>query len=497
MKCFKIFSLALAIVFIFSCFASCTQGEGGLENVFSQLIVSNDETESDALPFAEHIYVIIPHECSGELSLKARELAESIKAKTGILTSLKYDIELTIAPKGSCEVLLGGTNRLASDNAIDSLKDDEYICHWDDGAIVISGRNDTSTLVAIERFMNEVLPSATKYSLMPSGARIEYKFEYVINRIILNGYDFHDYVLAYSESNTCYEKEIAIAIRDFISSKSGYYLNVISDKEITAENERIIMLSSGEEPLLIPSDKGIALTGVDSYSLSLVAARLMSDILKGIVDGRVELNYTDPIAISAVDTSFEAAFCFLRENEKLPLKPHNDFIKLFKNKSAGICFLANPTDAFLEDLALNMSGPFKFRNIALGEREIMIFYNEEIIKKINVTVGDGFVRADVKTMFDESFSYIYIIGDYIPSERAQNTVLFYENRDSLDSETFVCAASGEAELSVGNIRYFLACDSNICVTNGEDVIIDNESELFCNLKATVVFSNEFLNYTLK
>jgi hypothetical protein len=309
---------------------ACVQDDEDLNNVFSQLIVSSDETESEALPFAEHIYVIIPHDCSGELSLKARELADGIKSKTGILTSLKYDTEMTVSPKGSCEVLLGDTNRLASDNAIDSLKDDEYLCHWDDGAVVICGRNDSSTINAIDRFIDEVLPSATKYSLMPSGARIEYKFEYVIERIILNGYDLYDYALVYPESNTCFEKEIAIGIRDFISSKSGYYLDVISNKELTVKNERIIMLSRSDANALSMSANGILLSGTDSYSLSLVAARLMSDIKSGAVGGRVDLNYTERIVLDAVDTSFESAFCFLKENKKQPLKPHDDFIKLFE-----------------------------------------------------------------------------------------------------------------------------------------------------------------------
>ena len=497
MKCIKIFSALLGIVIMLSCFTACVQDDGDLNNVFSQLIVSSDETESEALPFAEHIYVIIPHDCSGELSLKARELADGIKSKTGILTSLKYDTEMTVSPKGSCEVLLGDTNRLASDNAIDSLKDDEYLCHWDDGAVVICGRNDSSTINAIDRFIDEVLPSATKYSLMPSGARIEYKFEYVIERIILNGYDLYDYALVYPESNTCSEKEIAIGIRDFISSKSGYYLDVISNKELTVKNERIIMLSRSDANALSMSANGILLSGTDSYSLSLVAARLMSDIKSGAVGGRVDLNYTERIVLDAADTSFESAFCFLKENEKQPLKPHDDFIKLLKNQSTGICFIGNPNDTFREDLALNMSEPFEFRDITIGKREIMIVYNKDKIKKIDVTVGDGFVRADVKATFDEVFSYIYIIDEYLPSERAQNTVLFYENHDAFDFHAFNCAASGDAKLTVGEISYFLACDNNIAVTNSNDVIIDNESELFCDLKGKLVLSREFLNYTLK
>ena len=69
--------------------------------------------------------------------------------------------------------------------------------------------------------------------------------------------------------------------------------------------------------------------------------------------------------------------------------------------------------------------------------------------------------------------------------------------DDFDFDAFTSAASGDAELTVGEISYFLACDNNIAVINSNDVVIDNESELFCDLKGKLVLSREFLNYTLK
>ena len=96
-------------------------GDGDIDDLFSELSISDiNEDETDAYG---HIYVIIPNGCSGELSLKARELSNAIGEKTGIFTSLKYDSELSSPPNDSLEILLGFTNRLASKDAADKLRD--------------------------------------------------------------------------------------------------------------------------------------------------------------------------------------------------------------------------------------------------------------------------------------------------------------------------------------------------------------------------------------
>ena len=79
----KLFScLALALC-VFICLSSCAKSGSNLDEVFSQLeIASDDESETESEAVVEHIYVIIPDGCSGELSLKARELADKIKEKT-------------------------------------------------------------------------------------------------------------------------------------------------------------------------------------------------------------------------------------------------------------------------------------------------------------------------------------------------------------------------------------------------------------------------------
>ena len=162
MKILRFISL-LTLVFLMLplCF-SCGKDDA-LDDIFEKMTFYTNDVSLGETAFTEHIYVVIPKECSGELSLKARELVDKLKEQTGIIVTLKYDNEFNSNPKSSCEILVGGTDRLASKNALDVLKNDEYLCRWDNGAIVICGRSEQATVDALSRFITDILPTSSKY----------------------------------------------------------------------------------------------------------------------------------------------------------------------------------------------------------------------------------------------------------------------------------------------------------------------------------------------
>lgn len=498
---FRSFVLLIIAFCICLAFASCSPNSSDLSDVFSQLVVNEDETESETEieAFSEHIYVIIPNDCSGELSLKARELTDKLKKQTGLLTSLKYDNELTTAPKNSCEILIGNTNRLASANALDVLRKDEYLCHWDDGAVVICGRSDESTIIAVDRFINEVLPFASQYSLMQDDRSFEFVCEYEIESIILNGYDLYDYVLTYSNSNECGEKEIAFMLRDYINSKSGYFLDVISESELTSRSGRVISLSGkGKKNILAPLEKGLLLSATDSYSLSLVAAKFLEDFENSIESNSVVLKYDTSVDIESIDTSFEAAFYYMKSNEKEPFRPIYNVLALLHSQYIGFCFIANPNDQLRKDFELNIKEPVKIYEFSIGERELMIAYNGEKVKQINVSVdkSEKYVTVDVETAFGEKICYIYIIKGDIPNSTG-NTVIFYEDPADAEYDSLYCDAKGDFSAFEKQIGYLLAHNKNIFVNNSQSMVDDNESSFSCLAKTKIVYSSKFLNYTLK
>ena len=499
MKLIKLIICALVLFCIVTCFAACSQNEDYINDVFSQLVIneSDGETETEELPFTEHIYVIIPRDCSGELSVKARELADEIRNKTGILTSLKYDNELTAVPKNACEVLLGNTNRLVSKNAMDVLREGEYLCRWDDGAIVICGRSEEATVIAVDRFIMEILPSASKYSIMTSDSHFELDVGYEVERVLLNGYDLYDYVLVYPKENKLGEREMAYIFRDFINSKSGYLLEVFSDGDPLSKVGRSIVLTYGEITAIVPNERGISIVGTDSYSLSLAIEKIIGDIENCDGEKKIELNYNAQIDVEYVDSSFESAFYFLKENKQTPFAPVSDLIDLLYNE-VGICFIANPNDDMRQDFSLNVKEPLKTYDVILGEREIMIAYNEEKMKQIDISVDtDGScVNVKVKTLIDEELSFVYAVEGEIPNT-VGNAVIFCEDFTQMENDSLLCVAEGTFELSDRNVSYSLALKENLLIKDPYDVVIDDENKACCFVRTEIRYSNTFLNNALK
>lgn len=500
----KIFRTIICFLIIFCTLfslASCgTENKNNIDDLFEELIKDTEESSSESdEDTAMHVYLIIPRDCSGELSLKARALAEKIADKIGLLTSVKYDNELTTIPKNSCEVLIGSTNRLASKNAMDVLKSNEYLCRWDGEAIVICGRGDADTVSAIDKFISDILPTSSRDSLMARDAGFELKTEYEVKSITLNGYDLYDYALAYEKSNENGEKKIAIAIRDFINARSGYLLDVISEGEITSKARKIIFISGGEsENALFSSDDKISLVGKNNYALSLVALKFMKDFDGAAKDSGIVLKYDTKALIDDVDTSFESAFCFVRENADQPFAPSYKLIALLKSDRVGVCFVGNPNDDLREDITLNVGASIKTQDVRCGERSIMVAYDEGRVKQISIAVdsSNNYFTAEIETAFGERLIYIYIINGEIPTVGA-NAIVFHEKHGGISDGALASVVNGTEMLTDHNLEYLLACDENLCVKNADKIIQSDENGFYLIAKTEVNNSRGFLDYTVK
>ena len=420
---------------------------------------------------------------------------------------MKYDNELTVIPVGSCEIALGNTNRLVSDNALDVLRYGEYLCRWDDGTLVICGRSDFDTTVAIDRFIDEILPICSKYSLMPAEAHFECMKNYALKQIILNEYDLYDYAITYSDEgsdsgDSIEERNVAIAIRDIINSKSGYYLDIIPNSLITSKSSRFISLTDeGDENAIIPKENEIALSGTDSYALWRAAKQFVDDIFESASNGVIDFNYNNKAVLDFVDTSFESAFCFLKENDSDLFKPTYELITLLRSGRMGVCFVGNSNDKLKEDFDSNISSPIKYQEIFVGSQRIMLAYDERKIDNISIRVdkSEKYISVDIKTKFNERISYIYIIDNLTSAEMPSinaNTVIFCNNCDMPEYDGVYCAAQGYVNLLGGKNKYCLANDLNLSIENSN--IVSNTENLLCfSLKTKVACPSEMLNYALK
>ena len=353
--------------------------------------------------------------------------------------------------------------------------------------------------MAVEKFINEIIPSASKYSLMHSAAHFEYRCDYEIKNITINGYDLYDYVFVYPAENKFCEADIAISLRDFINSKSGYFLDVIADDQITSQTCRVIYLSAGQkENAIVPYEYGVALFGDSSYSLSLTVAKFIDGIKKNVKDGAVEIGYAEAVEVESVDTSFEASFCFVKENAQNPIGPFESLMALIGNNGTGICFIANPDEFLIKDVSDSVLPPIKLQKVNLGERVILIAYDENRIKSIDVAIGESekHVSVSIETSFEEKLCFIYTLNEEIPAVEV-NTVVLCENCSDIENDRLCIAAEGKETLPSGEVKCALLCDKNLLVNNANEVIRNDENLFAFTLKSKLVCSDIFLNDALK
>ena len=498
--------LVLAI-FMICTLAACSKKKDSseLDEIFERLeIVDEDEsdTETEMSYFAEHIYIIIPSGCSGELSLKARELADKMKEQVGLLVSLKYDNELISLPKDSCEVLIGNTNRLASENAEDELKSNDYLCRWDDGALVICGKSDAATIKAVEKFISDILPTSTPYALMHEDAHFELFNEYTIKKITLNGYDLYDYTLVYDSAQKSNERVIAEALRDFINTKSGYLLEVISSDELKSNSGRTLKISTAksasDKAVIISEENGVSIVGDDSYSLSMAVAELAKGIKNNVSDGKVDLKYAERTEVDDIETAFKSVYYFVKIGDGASFKPIDDFLKLLQTSEFGVLFLGNPDSTIYDALALNAKEWMKTSKLAIGAREVFFIYDSRKVGKITTTVDEAGTKAIVvvETLFGETLRFVYAASGGVDTIDA-NSVVFAEKSGKISCAGAFSVTDGSLETSVGKLEYCLLIDDNLCVKEGNIDVANGEEAFCCSVTTELVYSSGFLNDALK
>ena len=387
-RLFLVLVFALSITLIFSC-SSCSKKDNGLDE-FDQLILSTSGEEVSGEAFADAIYVIIPRDAGVELSASAKTLAESITAKTGVRAFLKYDSEPTVA--GTFELLVGYTSRLISRENIGSLRDEDYICRYDRGAIVLGGKSERATLAAIQKFTSDILPGASYASLMSEYAHFEVYGEYELDEMTLNGYPIYEYTIVYC--NESYE--IADLIQKYLNKNSGYTLSVDADDTYDPQRSKCICLlldaSLGNVARISAEDGNIVIVAPNLYGLSLAAASFASDVCQNVSDGVAHATFEGSVAINYSKSSIDLAFGFADNAGKLDiglLAGLGETIR--KTESNIICFLP-VKNSLIDDIKLNCPNSRTFFSLDVGNgMALPVLYNTADFSSVSAEQRDGSV----------------------------------------------------------------------------------------------------------
>jgi hypothetical protein len=387
-RLFLILVLALALVLLFTC-SSCRKKNTSLDK-FEQLILSTSASEENGEAFASAIYVVIPSKASVELSSRAKALADTLSEKTGIETFLKYDSEPTV--DGTFELLLGYTSRLISIENLGDLRDDDYICRYDRGCIVLGGKSESATIAALERFESDILPGASHAAIMSENANFEVYGEYELEELTINGYPIYEYTILYSEESC----EIAELLQRYVREKTGYTLSANPNESNDAQAGRCISLalddSLGSAARIDCKNGDIVLSAPDLCGLSLSAAIFTSELCEALSNGTSQVTIEDSRALDYSKSGIDIAFGFANTSGE----PDISFLlslaeAIRKTDSSIICFY--PTDKSLAgDINLNCPTTRTALTLDVGNGKCLpVLYNTADFSSLTAEQHDGTV----------------------------------------------------------------------------------------------------------
>ena len=241
--------------------------------------------------------IILPAACSAALYERAEALSRLLSEKVGATVTVRFDYD-PILKYDVPELLLGYTARPLSVELLGSLKRDDYICRADGkGGAVIGGITDEATVVAIDRFCEEILPAATAECLMNEHAGFTFLGEYSVTQVLLNGFDLGCYCLVYPHGADDGTKALVEKFRNRLTERSGYVLEVCSDRKIMGREKMIRLVtateSGSETPVYIePVSSGIEIRGGGRFGFSMglseLEALLFSDGEQGLLRCDIE-----------------------------------------------------------------------------------------------------------------------------------------------------------------------------------------------------------------
>ena len=260
--------LLLTALFLISC------SSNNIDDFPFVTVGGSDDSEATE---AETVYeytkyrVIISRLASGELSNISRLLCEKIQENTGVYTTLCYDDEYSKGAEGEWAVFVGNVDIDRVKEVIRPMRSKDYICRSFEDKTLIGGKNDSATVTAVGRFIDEILPVSDAHRLIPEGGGFEYFGEYTVEGLYVEGVSIGDFDIVVEDDRDIPALRIAYALRDKISETFGFYLDVKHKKEAELGKNICIYTDSkcqvGRAELQY-AENNIVLKAVDSTGLS-------------------------------------------------------------------------------------------------------------------------------------------------------------------------------------------------------------------------------------
>lgn len=371
---------------------SCNRDLTGLSPLHS---LGNVNDEEERPPIFEYDYIILPASAGETLTARAHALCEALSARTGIPATLFFDDEPLPEWENARLILLGNTAHALSYKHLHALRRDDYLCTTDKNALLLGGKSDTATIAAIDRFCAELLPYADATVLVNADQHFRVYATYDVEAISVNGFSLADYRLVYPKKNQNGEHAIALALREAIADRCGFYLDVLPDAFVS-EPSRIIAIGAcfGEddvsEPQFLATDSTIMLFGSSEHAMATVAQAFYRHLFPDGTHTSLSVSITEPMPIPLGAPSLSAFVGLL----------HDFGATADVTEIAQLCTDLRNTGALLAPFSEMSSSSFSYLQSNLSDYACVLlspdphqilpfFYREDALLLLEQTAANG------------------------------------------------------------------------------------------------------------
>ena len=357
--------------------------------------------------------IVLSGECSSEVADAARALEAEIESLTGIDCGVTYDTCDIPNRTDAVEILIGNTNRNSSAVALEGLRAYDYVCKWIDGSLVIGGLSNSATLLALERFVDEVLPYANASELMSADLSFTYHHDYDVDSIKLCGFEISDYSIVCGDETL----EFARALANTATQKSGYYIDVRRGTPCENAKEIAFVIDGSADGAAHISYDGedVIIKAADAYGASVALAKLCSELFGSVaesVDVAISSQITCPYAAPEISVMNVLSELEAVENI-IPLM--NDALTYIKENSPDVIAFGNINPTLFDTLMLGLPSDYKAAvRSGSGENITVVVYSVQTVSvTCDVTEIDGLsvIKMSVThNLSGESYESLLVAG---------------------------------------------------------------------------------------
>lgn len=225
---------------------------------------------------------------------KDQEAATKLRNAIKDATDVKLELKTDWINESATEILVGKTNREATEDALKLIRAKDFIIAYDEGQVIITGGTDEATARAVDYFIENYINADKKRVTVFDGGDYVGEYAYPLGDLTVAGTPLTDYTIVYPTGADKTDKityYIAVNLYDYILANAGVALKMVPDSTAEAECEILVGKTNrqqskaveatqlaADEYLLFANGKKIVMMG-NSYMLGGAASAFVNKYL--------------------------------------------------------------------------------------------------------------------------------------------------------------------------------------------------------------------------